>query len=88
MYGKKGDLHIGFDHQRLAQILKQCPHNWLITYDDCQEIRENFQWANIIEWELQYGMNNYKQKKAEKGQELFISNYEIKQKLQKSQLIA
>ncbi|MFO5492841.1 MAG: DNA adenine methylase, partial [Cuspidothrix sp.] len=57
--------------------LKQCPHNWLITYDDCPEIRENFKWANITEWELQYGMNNYKQKTAEKGQELFISNYEI-----------
>ena len=88
LYGKKGDLHTGFDHQRFAATLKQCPHNWLITYDNCPEIRENFKWANIIEWELQYGMNNYKQKKAEKGQELFISNYEIKQKLQKSQLIA
>ncbi len=77
LYGKKGDLHTGFDHQRFAATLKQCPHNWLITYDDCPEIRENFKWANIIEWELQYGMNNYKQQKAEKGQELFISNYEI-----------
>ncbi|MFN7518463.1 MAG: DNA adenine methylase [Dolichospermum sp.] len=75
LYGKKGDLHTGFDHQRFAANLKQCPHKWLITYDDCPEIRENFKWANIIEWELQYGMNNYKQKKAEKGQELFISNY-------------
>lgn len=75
LYGKKGDLHTGFDHQRFASTLKQCPHKWLITYDDCPEIRENFKWANIIEWELQYGMNNYKQKKAEKGQELFISNY-------------
>ena len=75
LYGKKGDLHTGFDHQRFALNLKQCPHKWLITYDDCPEIRENFKWANIIEWELQYGMNNYKQKKAEKGQELFISNY-------------
>ena len=88
LYGKKGDLHTGFDHQRFAEILKQCPHNWLITYDDCPEIRENFKWANIIEWELQYGMNNYKQKKAEKGKELFISNYEINQNLKKSQLIA
>jgi DNA adenine methylase len=33
-------------------------------------------------------MNNYKQKKAEKGKELFISNYEINQNLKKSQLIA
>ncbi|MDM3851873.1 MAG: DNA adenine methylase [Aphanizomenon gracile PMC627.10] len=88
LYGKKGDLHTGFDHQRFASNLKQCPHHWLITYDDCPEIRENFKWANIIEWELQYGMNNYKQKKAEKGKELFISNYEINQNLKKSQLIA
>ena len=88
LYGKKGDLHTGFDHQIFASNLKQCPHNWLITYDDCPEIRENFKWANVIEWELQYGMNNYKQKKAEKGKELFISNYEINQNLKKSQLIA
>jgi DNA adenine methylase len=88
LYGRKGDLHTGFDHQRFASNLKQCPHNWLITYDDCPEIRENFKWANIIAWELQYGMNNYKQKKAEKGKELFISNYEINQNLKKSQLIA
>jgi DNA adenine methylase len=84
LYGKKGDLHTGFDHQRFAATLKQCPHNWLITYDNCPEIRENFKWANIIEWELQYGMNNYKQKKAEKGKELFISNYHIPDFLEKS----
>ena len=84
LYGKKGDLHTGFDHQIFASNLKQCPHNWLITYDDCPEIRENFKWANIIAWELQYGMNNYKQKKAEKGKELFISNYQIPDFFKKS----
>ncbi|MDM3844383.1 MAG: DNA adenine methylase [Aphanizomenon gracile PMC638.10] len=84
LYGKKGDLHTGFDHQKFASNLKQCPHNWLITYDDCPEIRENFKWANIIAWELQYGMNNYKQKKAEKGKELFISNYQIPDFFKKS----
>ncbi|MCY3864375.1 MAG: DNA adenine methylase, partial [Chloroflexi bacterium] len=31
--------------------------------------------ANISEWTLQYGMNNYMQGKAEKGNELFIRNY-------------
>jgi len=28
-----------------------------------------------VEWELQYGMNNYKQAIAAKGKELFIKNY-------------
>jgi len=40
-------------------------------------VRENFQFAQIYEWELQYGMNNYKQEKANKGSELFISNYSV-----------
>jgi len=82
LYGRKGDLHTCFDHQLFAQLMSECPHKWLITYDDCQEIRQNFAFAHIYEWELQYGMNNYKQGKANKGSELFISNYKfpIKQK--------
>jgi len=55
--------------------MKACEHSWLITYDDSPEIRKNFRFANVYEWELQYGMNNYKQGKAEKGKELFICNY-------------
>ncbi|MEH2057327.1 MAG: DNA adenine methylase [Nostoc sp.] len=77
LYGKRGDLHTSFEHQRFAELLQQCHHRWLITYDNSPQILENFQWANISEWELQYGMNNYKQSGAAKGKELFISNYEV-----------
>ncbi len=75
LYGKRGELHTGFDHQRFAKHMKTCPHRWLITYDDSPEIRELFSFATIIEWQLQYGMNNYKQGSAAKGHELFIKNY-------------
>lgn len=75
LYGKNGVLHTSFDHNEFAQEMKKCKHSWLITYDDSPKIRENFSFANIYEWELQYGMNNYKQGKAEKGNELFITNY-------------
>lgn len=77
LYGVKGDLHTSFDHHRFAECLKQCPHNWLLTYDDCPEIRNLFDFAQVIEFEVQYGMNNYKQQKADKGKELFIKNYLI-----------
>jgi DNA adenine methylase len=77
LYGKDGDLHTSFEHHRFAELLQQCYHRWLITYDDSLQIRENFQWANISEWELQYGMNNYKQSGAAKGKELFITNYKV-----------
>ncbi|MEH2448159.1 MAG: DNA adenine methylase [Nostoc sp.] len=83
LYGKNGNLHTSFEHQRFAEILQQCHHSWLITYDDSPRIRENFQWANISAWELQYGMNNYKQSGADKGKELFITNYEVKLYLDK-----
>ncbi|MBW4564398.1 MAG: DNA adenine methylase [Mojavia pulchra JT2-VF2] len=82
LYGKAGDLHTSFEHQRFAELLKQCHHRWLITYDDSPQIKKAFEWANISEWELQYGMNNYKQNGAAKGKELFITNYEIKRNVE------
>lgn len=79
LYGKRGELHTKFDHQRFAQVLKECRHKWLITYDDCSEVRNNFEsFANIHNWQLQYGMNNYKSPTAAKGNELFICNYDVK----------
>jgi DNA adenine methylase len=76
LYGKNGVLHTSFSHDEFAQEMKKCGHSWLITYDDSPEIKQNFVYANIYEWQLQYGMNNYKQGKAEKGRELFITNYD------------
>lgn len=76
LYGKEGILHLGFDHDRFANSLEKCSHNWLVTYDNSGNIRDNFERYNIYEWELQYGMNNYKQNSAAKGKELFINNYD------------
>jgi DNA adenine methylase len=83
LYGKNGVLHTSFNHDEFAQEMRNCKHSWLITYDDSPEIRMNFSFANIYEWELQYGMNNYKQGKAEKGSELFITNYDVPKLSQK-----
>ena len=77
LYGKNGDLHTGFDYEKFAEDMKECKHKWLITLNNSPDIVELFSFANMYEWELQYGMNNYKQKKALKGKELFISNYPI-----------
>lgn len=37
------------DHQRLANLLKTTPHKWLLSYDDCPDVRALYDWANIIE---------------------------------------
>jgi DNA adenine methylase len=75
LYGKDGDLHRFFDHERLAENVRKCEHNWLVTCDDSKLIRKLFSFANIIPWQMQYGMNNVKKKNASKGKELFITNY-------------
>lgn len=75
LYGNKGNIHTSFDHHRFADDISRCKHDWLITYDDCITVRENFKAFDLVEWELQYGMNNYKQKYASKGKELMITNY-------------
>lgn len=75
LYGKRGELHTSFDHERFADNMRRCPHKWLITYDDSPFIRDLFGFAHVVEWSLQYGMNNYRQDKAKRGNELFIKNY-------------
>ncbi|MCF6240602.1 MAG: DNA adenine methylase [Bacteroidales bacterium] len=77
LYGKNGNLHKIFDHERFAKVLKHTNHKWLITYDDSEFIRDLFSFANIKEWNLTYGMRNVGENGNQKGKELFISNYSI-----------
>lgn len=86
LYGKNGNLHKSFDHIRFANEMKECKHKWLITYDDSEYIRELFSFANIIPWNLVYGMRNVSDNSDQNGKELFISNY-LEELPQSKQLI-
>lgn len=75
LYGKNGHLHKMFDHEKFANNMKKCNHKWLITYDDTPYIRQLFDFANIIPWNLMYGMRNVAKNSSQNGKEIFISNY-------------
>ncbi|MCY4106390.1 MAG: DNA adenine methylase [Chloroflexi bacterium] len=75
LYGARGALHPQFDHERFADRMRQCPHRWLITYDDSSYIRHLFRFAEITSWSMPYGMNNVNGRRAARGAELFIRNY-------------
>jgi DNA adenine methylase len=77
LYGKGGKLHEQFNHERFAQECRKCPHRWLITYDDCDLVRNLFVGYEQVSWRLQYGMNNAGGNRARQGDELFIANYSI-----------
>ena len=78
LYGKKGILHSNFNHEKFRNYLYKIKSKFLLTYDNCDYIRELYKDFYTLEWDLQYGMNNYKQKKADIGKELLISNYDLK----------
>jgi DNA adenine methylase len=60
LYGNKGNLHIRFDHAKLANILKN-KQNWIMTYNDCEYIRVLYKDYEIIDTNWTYGMNASKE---------------------------
>jgi len=65
LYGSKGDLHAGFDHVKLFNLLKSRT-NWMLTYNDDDYILDMYEQitdAVIYEAEWSYGMNKSKKSK-------------------------
>lgn len=60
LYGVDGNLHSSFDHERLHSLLTN-RGQWLMSYNDCPEIREMYKDYEIIEAQWTYGMNKSKQ---------------------------
>jgi len=65
------------DHQRLANALKECNHKFFLTYDDCEEIRDLYSWANIFELKFFYRVHNSNTSNGirKHGFELIITNF-------------
>jgi DNA adenine methylase len=68
LYGNKGDLHEGFDHENLKKILDD-KKNWMLCYNDCDYIRTLYEKYTIVEVKWNYGMN-----KTKKSSEIVIIN--------------
>ena len=87
LYGKNGDLHTNFDHNKFYEGLINCQHNLLITYDFSINNIKKFQNCNkffISSMNMQYGMNNIAKNRIPKKTELIITNYSIKDNKQNS----
>jgi DNA adenine methylase len=65
-YGKGNELYqFGFtyaDHVRLAELLKASKHCWVLSYDDCPEIRELYGWASLQVIDVSYSITASKDK--------------------------
>ena len=68
LYGNNGDMHEYFEHEKLYKYLKN-KKNWIMTYNDCDYIRNLYNNFTIIETSWSYGMN-----KSKKSSEIIIIN--------------
>lgn len=62
LYGRKGNAHKDFDHAGLANILKKREH-WILSYNDCDDIRDLYVGHQILIPNWKYGMSNEKTSK-------------------------
>ena len=69
LYGNNGDMHENFDHQRLFNTIKG-RSNWMLTYNNCDYIKDLYKDFRIVETSWSYGMN-----KSKKSSEIVILNF-------------
>lgn len=77
LYGHGGDMHRGFDHQRLADILKGHDGPWLLSYNDCADVREWYAGREFIRVTWAYSMSKHKRP----NEVLILGNYEAPKNL-------
>lgn len=80
LYGKGGNLHKGFDHERFAKEILDCKHNWVVSYNDGEAVRNLFPEPNnlaFMKWQQHYPMKAPAGHLTNRGKELIISNFNL-----------
>ena len=70
----KGDLHLGFNHELLFDTLKD-RGQWILSYNNCEGIRELYKDFKILEIEWTYTMSTKSVK--DQGKELLIMSNDL-----------
>jgi DNA adenine methylase len=79
LYGEKGELHKGFNHDKLFEWIEKYSKNnkIMLSYDDSPYIREMYKDYNIYSFDFIYSMTNTGGNACKKGKEIIITNYDI-----------
>jgi len=68
LYGNNGDMHEYFEHTKLYNCLKN-KSNWIMTYNNCEFIKNLYKDFKILDVNWSYGMN-----KTKESSEIIIIN--------------
>ena len=79
LYGNKGSMHKGFDHDKFAADCDSCSMDQLISYNSDQLVKDRFKNWNATEFDLTYTMRSVGEYMREQKQrkELLLFNYGI-----------
>lgn len=71
LYGHKGDTHKDFDHKVLADMLSK-RNKWILSYNDCEQIRNLYPNNQKLSLEWMYGMS-----KDKKSNEILVLSEDL-----------
>ena len=79
LYGKKGSMHKGFDHDKFASDCNCNSFDSLVSYNSTQLIRNRFKDWNAAEFDLTYTMRSVGDymKEQQDRKELVLMNYAL-----------
>lgn len=80
LYGNKGSMHKGFDHDKFSNDCDNCNLDQLISYNSDQLVKDRFKEWNTAEFDLTYTMRSVGDymREQKKRKELLLFNYGIK----------
>ena len=83
LYGKKGEMHKHFDHDKFAEDCDKSKINMMVSYNSDQLIKERFKNWDATEFDLTYTMRSVGEYMRDQKQrkELILMNYGPKVKL-------
>ena len=79
LYGKKGEMHKSFDHDKFAEDCDQSSIDMLVSYNSNQLVKDRFKDWTAAEFDLTYTMRSVGEymRDQQKRKELLLLNYEL-----------
>jgi len=77
LYGKKGNMHKGFDHSKFADVMDSVLSNVMISYNNHPDIQQRFDEWHQYDWDHTYTMRSTGDymKNQQERRELLLTNY-------------
>ena len=84
LYGRKGSMHKGFDHDKFAADCDKYKIDMMISYNSDQLVKDRFKEWKAAEFDLTYTMRSVGEymRDQKTRKELLLMNYEEKSKIQ------